>query len=73
MTLEARRQLVKARSGLVLDHVFFGSLALRLRLVEDPKCKTAWTDGVHLGYNPEFIGGLTLDETKGLLAHEVMH
>jgi predicted metal-dependent peptidase len=66
-------QLTRARTQLVLDHPFFGSLALRLRLIEDASAKTAYTDGVVIGYNPAFIGTLDLAQTKWLLAHEVMH
>ncbi len=66
-------KISKARAGLILDQPFFGSLALRLELKEDPTCETVWTNGRVLGYNPEFIGGLTLDETKGVIAHDVMH
>lgn len=73
MDSKARNKIIKARAGLVLDQPFFGSLALRLALKEDLTCKTAWTDGLSLGYNPTFISELSLDECKGLLAHEVMH
>ena len=66
-------KVVKARVALVLDHPFFGSLALKLTVKEDPECKTAWVDGTHLGYNPEFVDELPSDELKGLIAHEVMH
>jgi len=66
-------KFAKGRAGLILDQPFFGSLALRLRTEEDPACETAWTDGTTLGYNPEFIEGLSLDELKGLICHEVMH
>lgn len=70
---DARQKLVRARSELILDHPFFGSLAMRLALAEDHGCATAWADGRTLGFNPAYIAGLTSDETKGLLAHEVMH
>ena len=66
-------QMVKARGDLLLDQPFFGVLALRLKLVEDPTCRTAWVDGVSLGYNPAFIAGLTSLSRQGLVAHEVMH
>lgn len=66
-------KITKARTALVLDHPFWGALALRLRIREDPTCKTCWTDGIELGYNPEFIGGLRMDTIKGLLAHAIMH
>jgi predicted metal-dependent peptidase len=70
---EAADALSKARLDLVLDHPFFGALALRLRPVVDWDCDTAWTDGVRLGINPETFMGLTAEQRKGLIAHEVLH
>lgn len=70
---EAARKLSRARSELVLEHPFFGSLALRLSLIDDQNCETAWSDGRMLGFNPAYIESLSLEETKGMLAHEVMH
>lgn len=66
-------KVVKARIALVLDHPFFGSLALKLKIKEDTECQTAWVDGTYLGYNPDFIEELPIDQCKGLIAHEVMH
>lgn len=63
----------QARTALLLNHPFFGVLALRLQVVEDATCKTAYTDGVRIGYNPKFVDGLTQSELVGLIAHEVMH
>jgi predicted metal-dependent peptidase len=71
--MNAKDKLTKARAGLVLDYPFYASLALRLNVREDAACETAYTDGVSLGYNPAFVDTLTLAQTKGLLAHEVMH
>lgn len=58
---------------MLLDSPFFGQLALRLELVEDPSRPTAWTDGSRLGYCPEFAAQLTMPQLIGLVAHEVMH
>jgi len=66
-------KLTKARTALVLDFPFYGSLALRLRLVADPGVDTAATDGKSVRFNPGFIDGLTAPEVRGLLAHEVLH
>ncbi len=71
--MNAKRKLIKARSQLVLDAPFFGSLALRLVLVEDCDVLTAYTDGAVLGYNPAFVASLSTGHTKALVAHEVMH
>jgi predicted metal-dependent peptidase len=69
----AREMLTKARAGLILEQPFFGSLALRLTLVEDTKTETACTDGKCIRYNPKYIENLSLPAIKGLLCHEVMH
>lgn len=66
-------KMTKARAQLVMGHPFFGSLALRLKMTEDPTIKTADCDGVTLRYNPKFVEDMTLDQTIGLIAHEVMH
>lgn len=63
---------VKARSRLILDNPFFGTLCLRLKAVEFEE-ETGATDGVHLFYNPKWFEKLTDMERIGFLAHEVMH
>lgn len=63
---------VKARSKLILDSPFFGTLCLRLKPVEWEQ-PTGAVDGVHLYYNPKWFEGLTAMERVGFLAHEVMH
>jgi predicted metal-dependent peptidase len=68
-----QEKITKARAGLILDAPFFGSLALRTKLIEDPDCETAWINGPEMGFNPGYIEGLSLDQAKGLLGHEVMH
>lgn len=55
------------------DCVFLGTLALRLKVVPCTWLPTAGTDGYHLYYNPDFIDRLDIDETKFVVAHEVMH
>ena len=70
---EAAQKITKARAGLILDQPFFGALALRLKPIESKACPTGWTDGVHMGYNPDWIMDMSLDKVKGFIAHEVMH
>lgn len=71
--MTAMERVMQARVALVLDQPFFGVLALRLKLVEDPGCGTAWTDGVHMGYDPAFVNNITNSELLFVVAHEVMH
>lgn len=70
---DAFRKMMAARTSLVIEQPFFGSLALSLHLVEDPTCKTAWVDGRTLGFNPVFINALSHEKRTALTAHEVMH
>jgi predicted metal-dependent peptidase len=68
-------RLRAARRELVLDHPFFGALALRLNLKEETqgRTRTLGTDGRCIFYDPAFVQSASDAELIGLLAHEVMH
>jgi predicted metal-dependent peptidase len=66
-------RIQKARTALVLDHPFFGSLLFRLKGRECRSIQTMATDGVSLFYNPDFVETLNAATMAGTLAHEVMH
>jgi len=66
-------RIQKARTALVLDHPFFGSLLFRLKDRPSLAVKTMATDGVSLLWNPEFVETLNAATLAGTLAHEVMH
>src|SRR5215472_313192 len=66
-------KLTAARTSLVLEQPFFGSLALSLTFVEDPSCETGWINGRELGYNSSFIDSLSHDQVTAFVAHEIMH
>ena len=70
---QATEKMIKARAGLILDRPFYGALALRLTLKPDPGCKTAWTDGRTLGFDPAYINSISLEEVKGLWEEETLH
>jgi predicted metal-dependent peptidase len=70
---ETERLMVKARTALLLSQPFFGTLALRLKMVEDAATDSASVDGRVLRYNPAFIKTLTHAQRVGLIAQEVMH
>ncbi|MGD0446126.1 MAG: VWA-like domain-containing protein [Edaphobacter sp.] len=67
------RRLQKARTTLLLDHPFFGSLLFRLKGRESRSIKTMATDGISLFYNPDFVDTLNAATLCGVLAHEVLH
>jgi predicted metal-dependent peptidase len=75
MKIETRNTLriQKARTALLLDHPFFGSLLYRLKDRESRAVKTMATDGISLLWNLEFVETLTAATLAGTLAHEVMH
>lgn len=68
-------KLAAARTRLILEKPFLGSLVMHLPLkAADPKwCKTTATDARNFYFNPDYIARLTLDETQFVLAHEAMH
>ena len=73
-TARAAALMMKSRTQLILNHAFYGALAMRLKLKSAPELtKTAATDGRSLYFNPSFIGTLTLAQTMGLIAHEIGH
>ena len=66
-------RIQEARTALLLDHPFFGSLLYRLKDRASLGVKTMATDGVSLLWNPQFVETLTAATLAGTLAHEVMH
>lgn len=63
-----------ARIKLLIHQPFFGSLSLRLVIMEcNTWCKTMATDGKHLYYNRDFISSITLQETQFAICHEILH
>jgi predicted metal-dependent peptidase len=65
-------KLTRSRTQLLLKHPFFGTLALKLKVVEE-SIKTMATDGHHLFYNDKFVNSLTEDELTGVVCHELLH
>lgn len=67
-------KLCKARTALLIDQPFFGSLALYLSVIESTKAgDTMATDGTNLYYNAKFVDATPHHELKVIWAHEVMH
>jgi predicted metal-dependent peptidase len=71
---KAREKILQSRVALVLNHGFFGNLAMRLKLENgDSWLTTAATDGRKFYYNTEFINKLTVGEMMFLFCHELLH
>ena len=71
--MNAKELMVKARTLLLLDHSFFGVLAMRLIFQENESIESACTDGEHVEYNSKFIESMTNPEIQFVEAHEVSH
>jgi predicted metal-dependent peptidase len=72
-TLTTEERLQKSRIQLLMNHPFFGHLALYLKLVETKSIPTGATDGKRYLYNPDFVNGLSEKELNFLTAHETLH
>lgn len=70
---DVERKMTKARTALLLDHPWFGSLALRLRMQAVPGIGTMATDGTSLIYDPTWVDTLSPAVLQGCIAHEVLH
>ena len=70
---DAMTRIVKARTSIILDNPFFGSLIMRMPVIEDSTCKSLWTDGVSLGFSPAYIETLDQELLKSALCHEILH
>jgi predicted metal-dependent peptidase len=68
-------KLAAARTRLILEKPFLGALVLRLPMhaAKPDWCPTTATDARAFYYNPEYIDGLSLDQTQFMLAHEALH
>ncbi len=75
MSDDIETKLSAARTRLILDKPFLGALVLRLpaKAVKPERCRTIGTDIRALYYNPEYIRGLSLEQTQFVLAHEALH
>ncbi len=72
---EAELKITKARVALLMEQPFFGTLALRLKMVESSTLNppTMAVDGKNIFYHPDFVMESTFHDVKFIVAHEVMH
>ena len=71
--MDTARKMTQARSNLILEEAFFGTLSTRLELIPDASKKTMCTNGKWIKYNPAYVDKLTLAEVAGDICHEVLH
>ena len=66
-------RISKAKTGLILEHPFVGTIALNMATEISERVPTAATTGKRIIYNPKFVEGLSDEEVKFLVAHECFH
>ena len=71
--MDLMKRLSKAKTGLILEHPFIGSVAINMPFELDETIETAATNGKRVKFNPKFIEGLTDEELKFLVAQECLH
>lgn len=68
------KRVVKARIKMLMNAPFFGTLAVRLKIMmAGDWLPTAATDGKHLYFNEDFLESLDDKELEFLIGHEIMH
>src|SRR3990167_7215442 len=71
--MDIKNRIIKQRVHLLLDHPFYGNLALGLKMIEDEKIPTMCTDGTEIRYNPDFSKSLKDEDLMFVIAHEILH
>jgi predicted metal-dependent peptidase len=68
-----KTRLAKAKTSLILEHPFIGSIAMRMPFELTYDVPTASTNGKRVKFNPDFINAMPDEELKFLAAHECFH
>jgi predicted metal-dependent peptidase len=66
-------KIQEARNELLTENPFFAILLMQMNYGLDETIETAATDGKKIIFSPSFIASLSLQETKFVLLHEIMH
>jgi predicted metal-dependent peptidase len=69
------KKMAHAKNWLICRQPFFGNLICSMKFVEknDMPMPTMGVDGVHIFYDRKFVEGLTVQELRAVLLHEIMH
>jgi len=73
MKTSPEQKIADALTDLVLDHTFFGTIALGVQTLLDKETETAGTDGSRILWGTDFLAKLRPSEVTGVTAHEVLH
>ena len=71
--MDSLTKITRGVTKLAFSHPFFGSMAMSCGHLQDDSIPTMCTDGLKIYWSGPFTDTLDEDETRGVLAHEVMH
>lgn len=71
--MDTETKLARAKTRLVLDKPFWGSLTLGTPFVQNDDHNTMATDGQRIYWNADFADKISEPEMQGVIAHEVGH
>lgn len=70
---DLQTRLAKAKTSLMLEYPFWGTLVMNMPFKITDAVPTAATDGKQVLFNPEFCDKQNDEELKFLVAHEIAH
>ena len=71
--MDIQTRLSKAKTSLMLEYPFWGTLVMNMPFSLDENIPTACTNGKWVKFNPDFVDTLNDEELKFLVAHEIAH
>lgn len=71
--IQAKELLTKARSKLIIEEPFYGSLSMRLEFVKNNRIPAMSVDGRYQFYNSQWVSEQSVKKLTFVLAHEVSH
>ena len=71
--MDLERRIAKAKTALILEHPFFGNLAMNMPFEISDVVPTAGTNGDRVLFNPDYCERLNDEELLFLVAHEICH
>lgn len=71
--MDINTRISKAKTRLILEHPFIGTIAMNMVFRISDECPTAMTNGKEVVLNPDFCATLNDEELLFLVAHECFH
>ncbi len=71
--MTAKDKIDRAKVQLILTQPFYATIMMHNKFIESTEVKTGCTNGKYIKYNPQWIESLSVEQTKGFIAHEVSH